>query len=275
MPTVEDIARQMETIAPLHLAEDWDNVGLLVGHGQQPVRRLMTCLTVTPASASEAIQQQADLIVTHHPMPFRELKRLTNDNTPGRLLLDLIEHRVAVYSPHTAFDSALQGINQQLASGLGLEGVTPLRPLPASPASEAASLSSADSSLLGAGRYGRLPESATLADVAEKLKRLLQIDHLQFVGDRDRSVQTVAVACGAAGEFLTPARRLGCDVLITGETNFHTCLEAEATGVALILIGHYASERFAVEQLATVLAQAFADIKVWPSTREADPLTWI
>ena len=90
-----------------------------------------------------------------------------------------------------------------------------------------------------------------------------------------RPVQKVAVACGAAGEFLPEAREAGCDLLVLGETNLHTCLEAEATQVALLLPGHFASERFAVEQLAGVLAAEFPDLEVWASADESDPIGWL
>ena len=87
MPTVATIAAFLEELAPLRLAEEWDNVGLLVGNHGRTVKKLMTCLTVTPASASEAIDGGADLIVTHHPMPFLALKRVTDDTPVGRVLL--------------------------------------------------------------------------------------------------------------------------------------------------------------------------------------------
>ena len=117
MPTVNAISEFLDAFAPPDLAEDWDNVGLLVGDRETAGDRLMTCLTVTPASANEAIDGGADLVITHHPLPFRPLKHLTTDTTPGRLLLDLIRAGIAVYSPHTAFDSAASGINQRLAEG--------------------------------------------------------------------------------------------------------------------------------------------------------------
>ena len=108
------------------LAEDWDNVGLLVGDRQSDAKKIMTCLTITPASAAEAIECEADIIVSHHPLPFRPLKRVTTDTIPGKLLFDLIRHNVAIYSPHTAFDSAATGINQQLAQSLSMAEVQPL-----------------------------------------------------------------------------------------------------------------------------------------------------
>jgi dinuclear metal center YbgI/SA1388 family protein len=263
MTTVADISRFLEEFAPSRLAEDWDNVGLLVGDAARPVERVMTCLTITPASAAEAVRRQAQLIVTHHPLPFKALKRLTTSSTPGRLLLDLIRGGVAVYSPHTAFDSAAQGINQQLAVGLGLTDIRPL-------------LSRTDESPeLGSGRYGRTAQPATLTQVADRLKQFVGIDRVQLVGDASRPVQQIAVACGSAGSFLEPAVRAGCDLLITGETNFHTCLEAEATGVGLLLAGHYASERFGVERLADIVARQFPKLECWASVDERDPLTWL
>src|SRR6185295_17432474 len=114
--------------APAALAAEWDNVGLLVGDRAQKVERIMTCLTITPAAASEAIREQADLIVSHHPLPFKPLKRLTADQPTGRILLDLIRAGISIYSPHTAFDSAAAGINQQLAEALGLKNIQPLEP---------------------------------------------------------------------------------------------------------------------------------------------------
>ena len=219
----------------------------------------MTCLTIVPATVQEAIEGQADLIVTHHPLPFSAIKRLTTDTIVGRMLLELIAARVAVYSPHTAFDSAAEGINQRLAEGLDLKEIVPLIP---------------HAEGQGAGRRGRLETPVTLPELARRLMKFLRIENLQTVGDIERRLGTVAVACGAAGEFLEAARNSGCDAMVLGEARFHTCLEAEAWGIGLLLPGHFASERFAVEQLAGVLTRRFLNVAVWPSRQERDPLRW-
>ena len=272
--TVETVADFLARFAPVELAEDWDNVGLLVGDSRAEVRRLMTCLTITPPVVDEAIQRRTDLIVAHHPLPFKALKRLTRETTAGGMILDLIAAGIAVYSPHTGFDSAAQGINQRLAHGLGLLDIRPLVPH-----NNCAPESDSDTRGLGAGRWGRLGEPLPLIQFARRVKEFLAIEHLHLVGADERSIASVAVACGAAGEFLEAARAAGCDCLLTGETRFHTCLEAQATGVALILPGHYASERFAVESLAGVLAEQFSlpeggGMEIWPSTAECDPIRW-
>ena len=133
MPTIEALHAFLERFAPHRLAESWDNVGLLVGDRQAEVRRLMTCLTVTPTTVDEAIDGRADLIVTHHPLPFAAVKRLTSETIAGRMLLKLIAAGVAVYSPHTAFDSAAEGINQRLAEGLGLTDIAAAGAAPGRP----------------------------------------------------------------------------------------------------------------------------------------------
>jgi putative NIF3 family GTP cyclohydrolase 1 type 2 len=108
--------------------------------------------------------------------------------------------------------------------------------------------------------------------LADRLKSFLGLAHARVVGPPDHGVERVAVACGSGGSFLAAAREGGCECLVTGETNFHTCLEAEASGVALILTGHFASERFGVEWLADHLSAQLPDAEVWASRREADPL---
>ncbi len=257
MPTVAAIAAFLEELAPFRLAEDWDNVGLLVGDCERNVTKLMTCLTVTPVSAAEAIESGVELIVTHHPIPFAATKRLTADTTVGQMLLDLIAARIAVFSAHTAFDSAGEGINQRLAAGLQLRGIAPLVPHPEGQ---------------GAGRWGWLADPLSLGQLASRLKQFLAIERLQLVGNPAQTVRTVAVACGAAGELLDAVRQNGCDAMVVGEARFHACLEAEALGIGLLLPGHYASERFGVECLADVLARQFQDVQVWASREERDPV---
>jgi dinuclear metal center YbgI/SA1388 family protein len=264
MPTVNTIARFLEDFAPTQLAESWDNVGLLVGDRGREVGRVMTCLTITGASAAEAIAEKVELIVTHHPLPFHPLKRLTTDSSEGRILWELIGAGISIYSPHTAFDSAREGINRRLAEGLGLVDIMPLIPAAAD----------ANAQGLGAGRFGRLPANTSLGELADRVKGFLKLNQLQIVGAPDRGVSKVAVACGSAGEFLPAAHAAGCDTFVTGETRFHTCLEAEALDVGLILGGHYATERFAVECLADVIAEQFTDLVVWASRREQDPVRW-
>jgi dinuclear metal center YbgI/SA1388 family protein len=263
MSNIAELCRFLDSFAPPILSEEWDNVGLLVGDAGKQVQRVMTCLTITPASCAEAVSKGADLIVAHHPLPFKPLRRLTTESTPGRLLLELIQAGIAVYSPHTAFDSAARGINQQLAEGIGLVDIQPL----------AVSTSDAPGNL-GSGRRGNFAKPLSLEDVSKRLQTFLKIPGLHVVGSKDATISTAAVACGSGGSFLEHTIAQSIDLLITGESSFHTCLEAEANGVQMLLAGHFASERFAVERLAEALAMEFPKLAVWPSADETDPLRW-
>ena len=263
MLTVANLCEFLDQFAPPALAAEWDNIGLLVGDRAQRVGRLMTCLTITPAAAAEAIRERADLIVTHHPLPFRPFQRLTTDEPSGRILLDLIRAGIAIHSPHTAFDSAAAGINQQLAEGMGLTAIEPLEPAELGPATA------------GTGRTGRFAQLTTLGQAAAGLKQFLKLGGLQVVGNLQTPIERVSIACGSAGELLRLAIERKCQLFVTGETNLHTCYDAAARGIALLLVGHYASERFGVERLAETIAGQFPALTVWASRDERDPLTWL
>jgi putative NIF3 family GTP cyclohydrolase 1 type 2 len=172
--------------------------------------------------------------------------------------------RIALVSPHTAFDSAGRGVNQHLAEGLELRKISPLIPCMESAAEP-----------LGTGRKGVLERPLRLAELAARLSAFLGIARVGLVGSADQAVQRVAVACGSGAELLDAACDLGCHCFVTGEARFHTCLDAQARGVGMLLAGHYASERFAVEILAGQLASAMPGTEVWASVRERDPIEWI
>jgi dinuclear metal center YbgI/SA1388 family protein len=266
------------------LAEDWDNVGLLVGKTNWSANKVMTCLTVTPTTADEAVSQGVNLIVSHHPLPFHPLRTITDESTVGRLLLQLITAGIGVYSPHTAFDSAEAGINQHLAIGLGLQGIKPLISATNTVDSGTVDSGSVDSGSVdsgsvdsgsvdsGSGRRGWLGESLSLIEMADRVKTFLDISTIQVAGAEDLQVSRVAIACGSGGSFLQHAIAQECNCLVTGEVTFHTCLEAEACGIGLILPGHFASERFALVALADYLSEQLAGIEVWASRTERDPI---
>lgn len=266
---VGNVLEYLREFAPLNLAEDWDNVGLLIGSEQNEVDAVITCLTLTPDVAAEAIRERVQLIVTHHPVLFRAVKQLTDANPEGRMLLDLIQAGVSVYSPHTCYDSAHAGINRQLAQLCGLRNVKPLRPR-----SAAATVDNNSATLIGAGRFGDLVPTMLLSEFVELTKRVLQQPIVPFVGDPQREVSRVGVACGAAAEFMHDALREGCDVLLTGEARFHACLEARTLGIGLVLPGHYATERPGMVRLAQFLKGQFPDLRAWASAVESDPIIW-
>ncbi|MFM7929288.1 MAG: Nif3-like dinuclear metal center hexameric protein, partial [Pirellula sp.] len=128
MKLLSELLATLEQVAPLALAESWDNVGLLAGDPAMQVDRLLTCLTLTEVVLQEAIDRKVNLIVTHHPIPFKPLDRITTNTTTGRVLWRAIGHSIAIYSPHTAWDNAPEGINRQLAKILRLGNLRCMQP---------------------------------------------------------------------------------------------------------------------------------------------------
>jgi dinuclear metal center YbgI/SA1388 family protein len=367
MIAVANLISALETIAPLSLAADWDNVGLLLGDAAAPVQRVMTCLSVTPDSVAEAVEAGVQLIVSHHPILFRPIKKLTAATSEGRMLLNLMQARIAVYSAHTAFDNCAGGINDLLAQKLGLTNVGPLRKSDGEarckivvfvPDKDLARVSDAlfaagagqigqyrecsyrlsglgtffgsdatnptigakgrreevaewrlevmcserrveeviaamrsahsyeepaydiyalqrERGGFGEGRQGTLPTAMPLDAFARNVKEALVASWVQIIGPPQRSVQRIALACGAAGEFLADALACRADVFLTGEVRFHDCLAAEAAQLTLVLPGHYSTERGGVEALALRLQQQFPALQIWASRREREPLTLV
>lgn len=274
--SVADLCATLQALAPLELSEPWDNTGLLLGDRRQAVQRVMTCLTLTPASAAEAVAERAELVIAHHPLPFKPLAKITTDGYTGSLLWTLAKAGVSVYSSHTAWDSAARGINARLAELLDLQNCRPL--IPAEPAR---------SDGAGAGRVGELSHAIRLSALAKRLAGQVPGSRPQVVvadaanrgSIRDDSavadpwVASVAIGCGSGGGFLAAAIRQRCQLLLTGEATFHTCLEAQAAGVSLLLIGHFASERFAMEELSQELSQLHPSVYFWASRAERDPVS--
>jgi dinuclear metal center YbgI/SA1388 family protein len=256
---VENVCQILEQFAPLATAETWDNVGLLLGHPARTVRRLMTCLTLTPAVASEAITKNVQLIVTHHPVLFRATKSITSHTIEGRLLLDLIEARIAVYSPHTAFDNAEWGINQWLAESLGLQMIEPLRRFP----SEIPG---------GSGRKGLFAESHSKQEFLEKLTTIVGAKYLEVAWHGADRVRRVGFACGSAAEYLSDALEAECDTFVTGEARFQTAVECQSRACNLVLTGHFSSERPAVVRLARVLSEQLREVECFASEEDRNPL---
>jgi len=124
----------------------------------------------------------------------------------------------------------------------------------------------------GEGRIGELAEPVKLGDLAERVKRELSAASVQVVGDLSRMIRRMAVACGAAGEYLVDSIRSNADLFLTGEMRFHDALAAREAGVSVILPGHYSTERPAIEKLAAKLARDWPGLIVWASDVERDPL---
>lgn len=269
MPTLPEVLAALERIAPLRLAAEWDAVGLLVTPRRKNVARVLTCLTLTPEVAAEAVRERADLVLTHHPLPFRPVARLTPDTGTGRVLLELVAAGVGVWSSHTAWDSSAGGINQLLAAMIPLEGIVPIEPDREDPQ-------------VGFGRMGVAAAGTGLAALARLLAAQLMANAtqlaahaVQLVGEPDRDAGRVAIVCGSGGDSVGQVAAAGCQTLVTGEIRLHQAVEARAAGLAVVALGHHTSEHFAMAELGRRLAAEVPGVEPIGSRDDHDPLVWL
>lgn len=269
MAALADVIAALEQMAPLRLAAAWDAVGLLVGTRRTTIDRVMTCLTLTEPVAREAVQRGVDMVVSHHPLPFRPVGRITDESATGRVLLDLLGSGIAVWSSHTAWDSAAGGINDQLAALMQLAHVVPIEPDSIEPT-------------VGVGRAGDPPAGMTVADLARGLMTSLAaadtsvaVTGCHVVGEAVRPAGRVGIVCGSGGEMVPALRGTGCTTLVTGEIRLHDALAATAAGVSVIAVGHHASERFSMGVLARRLAECLPGLACFTSSSDGDPLVWL
>lgn len=262
LPLIADCMKRIDRLMPFATAADWDNVGLLIGDRSRPLKRFMTCLTLTAAMAEEAIAARCDLIICHHPLPFRPLRQLSADTLTGKTILRLIEAGVAVISPHTAFDNAKSGINEMIAVDLGLSDV------------EGLTVDSISKAKIG--RIGRFQSPISVHVLCRRLREIMGESRFQIAGPYDSSVSTCVITCGSAGDLIGPVLKGGFDAWVVGELTYHRALEAAAAGIVVIAPGHHASECFAIHRLGQALQKELGEgVEHCRPAGESDPWQWL
>lgn len=236
--TVGRILELLTRIAPMELAEEWDNAGLLAGHPDNPVTTALCALDLSDRVIGEAEALGAQLIVTHHPILFRGRKNLREDDAEGRMLGRLIRANIALIAMHTNYDNACPGVNDALAAALGLKDVEVL--------DEGMRVGVTDAGTLGA-----------FADLAERALGGV----VRRYGDPETPVRRAAVLGGAGEDFVPRALAAGADVYLTGEMAYHKGADAAANGLCVLEAGHAATEHPGILALSAALQKAADDVQ--------------
>lgn len=247
MAHVKEIYAALAGLAPVELAEKWDNVGLLVDAGREVTGALVT-LDITAETVKEAVEKGCELIVSHHPVIFSPLKRLDETDVAWHL----VKSGVSAICMHTNLDAAAGGVNDVLADRFGLQGREPFAG--------------------GCGRIGSVEETSA-EQLARRAGRVLGTP-VKFA-DAGRPVRRLAVISGAGGSLFEDAAALGADCLLTGEASHHAALDAVRLGMSLIAATHWATEQPVVPVLADRLRAACPGITVLCSGRSRDPFTYL
>lgn len=251
VPTVQNLLDILHQLTPPVLAEEWDNVGLLVGAPGREIHRVLVALDPTDALLDTACAGRFDTLITHHPAIFRPLRSLRTDNPIGGFLARAIREELAVIACHTNLDAIPGGVSDVLARALGLDETSALVP--------AASGCGAD---CGLGRIGCFPSPQTPEDFLATLRRACMPPWILEAGPRPSEVRTVAVCGGSCSDFAETARNLGAEVFVTAEVKHNVARWAEAAGLWLLDAGHFATEQPAMAVFADMLRHRFADLGV-------------
>ncbi|HBI16330.1 MAG TPA: Nif3-like dinuclear metal center hexameric protein [Desulfobulbaceae bacterium] len=241
-PTVQDIFNIIDSIAPVHLAEPWDNVGLMVGNWSAQVTAILLGLDPTTPLLDEALTLNANLVITHHPVIFHPLKSIHLDQPDGQFIELALKNKMSIISSHTNFDSAPGGTSDILAQLLGLQNIQPLVPHECGEPG------------CGIGRVGDYVDPLSPEDFIERLRTACAPPWLLGAGTVPRRISRVAVCGGSCSELAEQALRAEAQVLLTAEVKHHIARRAEETGLWLIDAGHFATELPGMHNLARLLA---------------------
>ncbi|MEW6582223.1 MAG: Nif3-like dinuclear metal center hexameric protein [Actinomycetota bacterium] len=245
-------------LAPPELAEEWDNVGLLVGRHNQPVRRVLVALELRDEVLGEAREQGCDAVLTHHPVIFPSIAALNDSSVAAALALQAAESRIAVLAAHTNLDAARGGLNDVMAGLLGLTGTAPLRPAASDPRA-------------GLGRVGQTG-ATTLAELASRVAAAFGNPPVAYAGDADARVERVACCTGSGASLIADARAAGADVFVTSDLKYHDADRAD--GLTLVTLPHATAERVALKRWTKGLARALALDGVEVLFAEVDTDPW-
>lgn len=261
--TVKDILDIIEQIAPAGLAEDWDNVGLMIGNPSASVNGILMGLDPTLSLLEEARSRGANLLITHHPFIFHPLKSVNLESPEGIFVENAIRDRINVVSCHTNLDSAVEGVSSSLAQKLGLQETAPLVAHP-------------DADRCGMGCIGKYRKAISGDEFIDMLREVCSAPWLLATTNKPVEITCVAVCGGSCSELAPVALEMGAQVFVTSEVKHSTARWAEQVGLWVIDGGHFATENQGLtiftEKLAAEAKRQWNNVDIHITNKQTAPL---
>ncbi len=244
-----DIIKHLESLSPLSMACDWDNVGLLAGRSDKEVKTVYLALDATEEVIRDAILYQADMLITHHPLIFKAIKNIHSEDYIGKRLIALLQHDISYYAMHTNFD--VMGMSDAAADELGLKDCKVLE------------ITYEDEiSKEGEGRCGSLQRIMALSELAHYVKNVFQIDSVKVFGNPEMNIEKVAIVPGSGKDYIDLSIQAGVDLLITGDIDHHSGIDANEKGLAIMDAGHYGLEKLFIPYMQEYFRRELPDCQV-------------
>lgn len=246
MSKVKDIVKIIEEFAPKSLAYEWDNTGLIVGNPEKEIKKVYLSLDLFKYNIDEAIELGADMIISHHPILFKGIKKIDISEPEAYVLEKLIKNDIALYAAHTSIDCAKGGINDILAEKLGLY--------------ETEIIEKSEICGCGLGRVGNLTDYITLREMCQLVKEKLKTPFVRVCGDINKKVRRVAVGGGACDDLIPQAVKMGADVMVTADMKYHISADSVDKEILIIDAGHYPTEVFVIDIFENLLKDTQVEI---------------
>ena len=264
MPTIKEVTAHLESIAPPSYQEGYDNAGLITGDESWEATNVLCCLDATEAVVDEAIQRGCNLVVAHHPIVFKGLKRLNGRNYVERTIIKAIKNDVAIFAIHTNLDNVLhRGVSARIGERLGLLNASILAPK-----------AEVNDPAVGAGIIGELPQAMAESDFLLFLKKKMHTDCIRHTPLLGSPIKTVAL-CGGAGSFLlSVAIARKADVYITGDFKYHEFFDADGH-LVVADIGHFESEQFTIDLLQEIISEKFTIFAPLKTSVNTNPVHYL
>ena len=245
---------ELNKLAPEAYACEWDNPGFQAGRSEKEIRRVLVALDATDQVVEQAVSEQVDLLVTHHPLIFKPLKRVNDQNFISNRIVKLIQADICYFAMHTNFDAAPGCMADLAAERLRMNPEAPLE-----------ITGEAEGKPIGIGKLGTLSEPLGLEALTERVKQAFSLPFAAVYGSRQvtEPVSRIAVSPGAGGSMIEAALSAGAQVLVTGDIGHHTGIDAVARGMAVIDAGHYGLEHIFIPFVADYIRGDVVSLLEW------------
>ena len=264
---IREITDAIEQYAPLRLQEEWDNAGIQVGDPEADITGVLLCTDATESVINEAITLGYNLVISHHPLIFRGLKKIMGRTPVERTVAMAIKHDITIYSAHTNMDSAWQGVSFRMADKIGMTDVRFLDDNQVEPYGEQENTSA------GCGVIGNI-EPMPAREVLKRVKDAFQVGAVRYSGDGECMVSRVALCGGAGGFLLDKAVQAGAQLYVTADMRYHDFLDWHQR-IVVADIGHYESEHFTKEIFLEIIQKKSPNFAVAFAKNEINQVNYL
>ena len=237
------IIDKLNTWAMPELIDSWDNTGFQIGNDNKKVEKILISLDLDNQAIDYSLENNIDMIISHHPIIFSPLKDVTNKSYIGNIILKCIKNDIVVYNGHSNLDLAVGGVNDELSDIFCLENAEPLE----------INKIDKDNNIYGYGRVGDV-ENFKIKEFLELVKAKLAVDYIKVYGDlSDRVIKRVAVLGGSGASFIKSAKEKGADLIITSDIKYHDAQLSEQLDIIIVDAGHFHTEKVILPKIRTFI----------------------